>query len=69
MKMPVVDQPSVTDSTIGTLEYHIRQGFEEADAFNEIETVCQMKMLMIEDSFRNGDDVDEIISSLKVAAE
>ena len=66
VKMPTDDQTSMTQSTVGTFEYHTNQGLKEADAFNDKETHCKLTLLVIENAVRSGEDVDEIINSLKV---
>ena len=66
IKMPVEDQSKSTDDAIGTFEYHVNQGMEEADAFNDRETSCRMKMILIQNSIRCGEDVDQILMDLKV---
>ena len=64
--MAVGDRPKTIDNTIGTFEYHIKQGLEEADAFNDRKVACKMKMMLIQNSIRCGEDVDKIIVDLKV---
>ena len=66
VKVPVEDQSKMADSMIGTFEYHIDQGLKEADAFNDGETMCKLKMMLVQNSIRCGEDVDHIVMDLKV---
>ena len=66
IKMPIGDQPKITENAIGTFEYHVTQGVEEAEAFNDEETFCKLKMLSIQNSIQCGEDIDRIINDLKV---
>ena len=66
VKVPVDDQSKMADSMIGTFEYHVDQGLKEADAFNDRETMCKLKMMLAQNSIRCGEDVNQIVMDLKV---
>ncbi len=67
IKIPVDESPLETEAVIGTAEYHIDQGLNEAEAFGDDELALKFSMLEIYKSLHTGDEAADIAEKLEVS--